>query len=48
MTHAVDGIREGFGILQKLLSGGLEDREIPLIIVKFRVSGLWRRRDGKS
>ena len=42
MTHAVDGIREGLGVLQELLSGGLEDRKITLEIVKFRVGGLWR------
>jgi hypothetical protein len=42
VTHAVDGIREGLGVLQELLSGGLENPEIPLIIVKFRVIGLWR------
>ena len=42
MTDTVDGIREGLGVLQELLSGGLEDCKIPLIIVEFRVSGLWR------
>ena len=38
MTHAIDGICEGLGILQELLSGSLEDSKIPLIIVEFWVS----------
>jgi len=41
VTHAVDGIRECLGVLQELLSSGLEDCKISLIIVEFHVTGLW-------
>ena len=41
MTHAVNGICENLGVLQEFLGGGLKDCKIPLIIVEFRIRGLW-------